>query len=125
MPSWSPSDYADYIQRRQASYQRVRAAEPQPTQGDTLECALPRKAKSSSGPAVSTEPRRRHRITFRVYAVRPCDYDGYHIKELQDMCIKAGLLAGDEWDILQGEVISEKVHKKEQERTEIEIEPVA
>ena len=39
------------------------------------------------------------------------------------MLVKAGCLDGDEWNVLQGEVISEKVHTPEEERTEILITP--
>lgn len=53
--------------------------------------------------------------------MRPCDWDGYSIKELQDCLVHAGLLDGDEWFCLEGSVVSEKAHSREEERTEIEI----
>jgi len=54
--------------------------------------------------------------------MHPCDWDGYSIKELQDILIKAGILDGDEWYRLHGTVVSRKVHTKEEERTEVMIE---
>lgn len=95
------------------------ADNPQPTQGDALVSPAPRKGKGRKG-AVLGAPIRRS-ITFRVYAVRPADWDGYSIKELQDMLVHAGILDGDAWHSLQGTVISTKVYEKEQERTVIEI----
>lgn len=96
------------------------------TQGHALVGAVPRKEKSRPSIAKSSghSRRSRARITFRIFAVRPADWDGYHIKELQDVCVKSGLLDGDEWDILEGQVISEKAYAKDAERTEITIEPL-
>lgn len=68
--------------------------------------------------------RLRARIIFRIYSVRPADWDGYHVKPIQDCLGHAALLDGDDWNLLQGEVISDKVHTKSEERTEIEIWPV-
>lgn len=72
----------------------------------------------------SREEPSRHRVEihFRIYAVRPADWDGYHIKELQDVLGHAGVLDGDSWDVLCGRVTSEKVHTKAEERTEILME---
>ena len=64
---------------------------------------------------------KRFQITFRVYAIRPPDWDGCEIKQLQDMVVHAGILPDDNWRILQGRVVTEKAHSKEEERTEIEI----
>jgi hypothetical protein len=73
--------------------------------------------------AVEREKPRRSRaqIVFRVYAIRPNDWDNVWAKDLQDMLIVSGILDDDAWDTLQGSVISEKVHRPEEERTEIEI----
>jgi hypothetical protein len=110
MPSWSPAQYAQFLDRHAG----VRAPYPQPAKGDALVSAAPRKGKSS--------PRTpRCIIRFTIYAVRPADWDGYHIKELQDCLVKSGLLDGDEWDILEGQVTSEKVHTKAEEKTVIEV----
>lgn len=72
---------------------------------------------------VQREETRRRRATIRitVYAVRPADWDGWHVKELQDCLIHAGILDGDDWDLLEGHVTSEKVHSLAEERTEITI----
>jgi Holliday junction resolvase RusA-like endonuclease len=53
--------------------------------------------------------------------VRPLDWDNYRLKDLQDCLVHAGLLAGDEWNILEGSVVSCKAHTKAEEKTEIEI----
>ena len=60
------------------------------------------------------------RIT--VYACRPADADGYHVKELIDLLVSASVLDGDSWDKLAITITSEKVHKAKEERTEIVIE---
>jgi len=95
----------------------LRAAKPKPTEGDALERPAPGK---DSGRFV-TSPR--HRIRFTIYSVRPCDWDGYHIKELQDMLIRASIIPDDNWGFLQGEVVSEKALSKAEEKTVIEITP--
>jgi hypothetical protein len=110
MPSWSPAQYAQFLDR----VDRIRAGDPQPTQGDALVDPAPRKSKSSPEPV-------RCIIRFTIYAVRPADWDGYHIKELQDCLVHAGLLDGDEWDRLEGYVTSKKVHTKTEEKTIIEV----
>lgn len=92
----------------------------QPAKGGALVRPLPRKGKSRKGAVLGVA--RRRRITFRIYSVRPPDWDGVDCKSIQDCIIKAGLLDADDWDKLSGEVISEKVHSKEDERTEITIE---
>jgi hypothetical protein len=79
------------------------------TQGDPLE--RPVSGKEESRP--------RFKIEFHVYAVRPCDYDGYHIKELQDMVVKSGILPDDDWRTLRGEVIPHKVYTEAEEETRI------
>lgn len=87
----------------------------EPAQGKTLDRAA--SGKDSSGRC----HRSRVKIRVTVRAIRPCDYDNYHIKELQDVLVRAGILEDDSWDLLQGEVVSEKVDTIEQEGTLIEI----
>lgn len=122
---WTKEQFDEY-QRKRANSKTgaigLPATDSQPVKGHTLERVAPRKEKSGNSPVVSPEPRRRKRIRFTVYAVRPADYDNWHTKEIQDLLVHAGILDDDKWDILQGEVISEKIHKKEDERTEILIE---
>lgn len=84
-------------------------------QGRSLVSALPGEVESGF------RPPRRAKILFRVFACRPADWDGYHIKELQDLLVHAGILDGDKWDLLEGQIISEKVRSEAEERTEIEI----
>lgn len=64
---------------------------------------------------------KRFEITFRIYAVRPCDYDGYDIKPIQDMLVRAEIIPDDRWDMLAGRVVSCKARTQDEERTEIEI----
>ncbi len=98
----------------------IRADHPQPAKGNSLVSSAPRKDKSGDGPV------ERFKIIFRVYSVRPADYDAYSCKELQDMLVHATILPDDNWRILQGETISCKAYSKEEERTEVEIyEPEA
>lgn len=93
----------------------IRPAKQEQVEGLPLVKAVPRKAKSRP----STEGRLK--ITYRIYAVRPKDYDNPWTKCLTDLLVKSGILLGDEWYRLTGETISEKVDRKEDERTEIEI----
>lgn len=109
-----PHASASFIQ---ANADGVCAGQPEHSQGRALEHPLPRE---DSGRHIIAP---RHRICFTIYAVHPCDWDGYHIKELQDMLIHASILPDDNWGFLQGEVISEKAHSKAEERTEITITP--
>lgn len=107
MPRWTPEELRAYENR----VARLRASKQKPTKGEPLVCCVPREVPGCV----------RSRIRFVIYAVRPCDWDGYSIKELQDCFVHASILDGDDWNLLQGEVISEKVLTKDQERTEIEI----
>lgn len=60
-------------------------------------------------------------IVFTIYSVRPCDWDGYDIKSLQDFLVSAGILPGDGWKTLSGRVYSRKAATKDEEKTVIEI----
>lgn len=91
------------------------AANAQPIERSTLVRASPR-----DGAGCGCDLKRL-KIVFTIRSRRPADWDGYHIKELQDVLVHAGILADDSWDLLQGEVISEKVHKVEEEGTLITI----
>lgn len=64
-------------------------------------------------------------IRITVYAVRPADWDGWHVKEIVDGCVKAGFLDNDDWRVNPtGTVTSKKVHTKEEERTEVIVIPL-
>ena len=63
----------------------------------------------------------RFEIVFTIHAFQPCDWDNYHVKELQDMAVAAGIIPSDSWDTLSGRVVCKKAETKEQERTEITI----
>lgn len=92
-----------------------RPSNKEPTKRSTLVSLQGRDDK------VSPSHRRRFKIIFTVRSRRPGDWDSYNIKELQDLLRYSGILADDSWDLLQGEVRSEKVHTKEEEGTLIEI----
>jgi hypothetical protein len=64
---------------------------------------------------------RRFEIVFTVYSQRPCDWDGWDIKALQDFLCKAGILPDDGWKTLSGRVVSEKVATEGEEKTVITI----
>ena len=93
------------------------AAQPKRIEGSPLVSPAPRKAKGGR------RTPQRYQVTFRVFAVRPADWDNYSIKGLQDLLVTAGLLPGDAWDQLYGTVIPEKVHSKDEEKTVVEITP--
>lgn len=89
------------------------AIKSEPAKRPSLEHPVQGEAKGS----------RRFKILFTVYARRPLDWDNYRFKELQDMLVHAGLIPDDKWNILNGCIESYKVHRKEEERTEVRIEP--
>lgn len=64
---------------------------------------------------------KRFEITFRIYSTTPCDYDGYDIKPIQDMLVRAQIIPDDKWNLLSGRVVSCKARTKSEEKTEIEI----
>jgi hypothetical protein len=66
----------------------------------------------------------RFEITFRIFSRRPCDYDGYDIKPIQDMLVNAAIIPDDKWSVLVGRVVSGKAHTEAEERTEIEVTPI-
>lgn len=64
---------------------------------------------------------RRFEILFTVHSQRPCDWDGWDIKALQDFLVKAGVIPEDGWKTLSGRVVSEKVATEAEEKTVITI----
>jgi hypothetical protein len=113
-----PNASRSTIVRNKAGDTPLRADDQKSIEGDALVRPLPRKGKSRKGAVLGAA--RRH-ITFRIFSTRPADWDGYSIKELQDCLVRSGLLLSDDWDKLSGEIISEKVDKKEEEMTIVEI----
>ncbi len=99
----------------QAKVARLYPDDPQPAKGDALVSSVEGKETRWYGPASRFE------ITFHIYSVRPADWDGWNCKQLQDFLVHASCLPGDGWRVLSGRVISHKVHKGEEEKTEIEI----
>ncbi len=97
--------------------ERVCPAEPKPNKSPALGKRAPRKSKSGKGGTRHAD--RVITIRFHIYALRPCDWDNYRIKYVQDWLTKLGIIPGDAWHQLQGEVKSFKVNTVEEERTEI------
>lgn len=64
----------------------------------------------------------RFEIVFEIYSTRPCDWDNYSTKELQDCIVEEGILPDDNWKILQGRVIPKKALTKKDEATIVYIE---
>lgn len=97
---------------------RIPTDHPKPDQGGALERSEPGEATCWYGPA------RRFEIRFIVYSCRPCDWDGYDIKALQDIFVRAQIIPSDGWRVLAGRVEARKVHTEAEERTEVEIRVV-
>lgn len=93
----------------------IHPAVPKPNKGHSLEKAARGKEASCNG-----DPRR-FKIVFRVRRCNPQDWDNAYVKCAQDLLVKSGALPGDQWSILQGEVIPEKVNTRAEEGTLIEI----
>lgn len=100
------------------SNSRIRTAKQEQPKRLPLVRPTQRKEKSNSLPI------KRTKITFNIWAVRPLDWDNYYIKYVQDLLVEIGALHSDKWDRLQGQVISHKANKKEEERTEVDIEEI-
>lgn len=98
----------------------IRSTKPERAQGKALERVVQREAESGSSSAQVNLGR--IRVHFTVYSARPLDWDNYRLKDLQDCLVLAGFLDGDDWNILEGKVTSEKVHTKAEEKTVIVIE---
>lgn len=105
-----PNASASFIQ---ANTDGVCASQPERPQGRALDSDVSRKEKS--GPRVE--------IGIVVFSRRPCDWDNYFTKPLQDLLVTAGLLHADGWRHLGGRVSSRKVSTQGEERTEITITP--
>lgn len=95
---------------------RPSATDAQPTQGNAL-----------VGPAWGEDSRwygaaTRFTLRFTVYAVRPADWDGWHVKELIDSLVAAEIIPDDGWQTVEeGCVATRKVDTAQEERTEIHI----
>lgn len=113
---WTQADLDAYEARRKNRAAGLHPDNQKSTQGNALECIVSGEDKGW------TRTSKRFAISFRVFSVRPPDWDGVDLKAIQDMVCKAGILPDDNWRILiKGEVQSCKAHSKAEERTEIEI----
>lgn len=113
-----PRASADFIRRNaDPDAHRLPSVREERAKGGALVSAPSGKTKS-----VPRVVQRAH-ITFRVFAVRPMDWDNPSTKELQDLLVTAGIMPGDAWHQLYGTVISEKVSTTAEEKTVIEITP--
>lgn len=95
----------------QANLERLRAADAERAPVVPLE-------RAPSGKAAG---RARLEVRFTCYSRRPCDWDNLRYKDCQDLLVVAGILDDDSHELLQGSVVSRKVHSAEEERTEVEI----
>lgn len=100
------------------------ASNPKSVEGMSLVRVHKRKEKGGDSDAKSGRITPRQ-IAITVHAVRPADFDGWHIKEIVDGCVKAGFLDDDDWrNCPTGTVTSKKVHSAQEERTEVDIIPL-
>lgn len=111
-PNASPATIARNLDYPSAP---IRAHDEKPDQGRPLEYSEPGKETCWYGSA------KRFEIRFTIYSVRPCDFDGWDIKYLQDCIVRAQIIPDDGWKVLAGRVESRKVHTEEDERTEVKI----
>lgn len=105
--------YARHLAKRNSNsgHKELHPVKPEPDQRPALESPLP--GKDQIVP--------RFKIVFRIFAVRPLDWDNNGIKALQDALIKSGILHDDKWNVLWGEIQPNKVENIEEEKTEITI----
>ena len=130
--NWTPADLKSYMTRRLAQEKRARERMQSYAKNHNPAKIPAPVAQSHSRPAlVSPAPReapsspralQRATITYIVRAQRPCDYDNWCIKFLQDCLIASGILDDDNWQVLQGTVVSEKCASAEEEGVTVIIE---
>ena len=100
--------------------QGLPAVESERAQGRPLDGPAPRETSRGSGSAP------RFAIRFVVRSRRPMDWDnagGGSLKRLQDLLVQPlGILPGDGWDVLEGQVVSEKCANAEEEGVTVIIE---
>ncbi|SRR6266851_1326609 len=128
--NWTIDDLKNYTRRRLKDAESERrkmqhenqnmpelpTAVTQSDHGRALDSPVPGEATCNTGVA------RRFRITLVVRALRPRDWDNNCVKFLQDSLIHAGILPSDDWKTLEGQVISLKADRKEDEETTVIIE---
>lgn len=112
---WTRAEYEQHPKRASLSPDcaGIRAVQSKPVKRLPLDNIDARKKESWYDAAGSLE------IVFIVHSVRPCDWDGYDIKALQDFLITAGIIPDDGWKTLSGRVVSRKAATKADEKTEI------
>ena len=106
-----PNASKSFIANNSDSHARLSSGSKECDSGLSLDDSGKRKAKGCH----------RFKIRFIVYNRYPCDWDAYHIKELQDLLVHAGVLPDDDWLTLEGEVVSRKAKDQTEEKTVIEI----
>lgn len=120
MPRITNAEYQAILERQAARAARKAGVGAQGVPAANAECD-PRQALERPVARKAADGKR-FEILFTVYAVRPCDYDNYHCKVLQDCLVRAGFIPNDDWRTLQGRVISHKANNRQEERTEIVIQ---
>jgi|SRR6266542_1712330 len=125
---WTQQQYREYMARRRKeaeeygkdhnSSEGISAVVAERAQGQTLVDVAPGEAQGSAGVAP------RFTIRFVVHSRRPVDWDNLAIgiKSAQDLLIAIGIIPDDNWKVLQGQIVSEKCNRAEDEGVTIEIE---
>lgn len=122
MPQWSEEQLKSTLVGKKMyenNSARLHAAESKHAEGVPLVRGIP--AEEHGLPGVAFNNVHRYRIHFAVWSMRPCDWDNFRCKYLQDGLVKLGLLPSDDWQVLEGSISSHKADCKEEERTEITI----
>jgi hypothetical protein len=114
-PNHLPLRYQRQLNENNNSNSRLRSFNPKPDERMPLDDATTREETRWYDASKKFE------IVFTVYALRPCDWDGYDVKALQDFCVAAGIISDDGWKTLSGRVVSRKAATKNEEKTVIEI----
>ncbi len=122
MPTWTREQFENYQSKQNRNLDaadkvaRLYAEHPKPVARPALVEAVAGEEAHwySSG--------RRFEVQYHVYSVRPIDYDGYDIKPLQDLLVRAKIIPDDKWNVLLGRTIPHKVQTAAEEKTEIVIE---
>lgn len=96
------------------THSRLCATKQEQPKRKSLERTAQRKDKSCT----------RFEIRFTICAIRGLDWDNPWTKAMQDMLVHAGILHDDAWNVLRGCVDPQKVHKKEEEKMIITINPI-
>lgn len=123
MPTFTRAQYEQYLARTKSKanldpdHSGLRSMQSKPDERVSLDAIEVGKEKGWA------DAYGRFEVVFTVYSVRPCDWDGYDIKSLQDFLVSTGIIPNDGWKTLSGRVVSCKAATQGEEKTIITIEP--